>query len=240
MAFYWSTEEKVDSEWVTFDVVVNNSGDVFITATGLNPAIEYSMLQIVMTDVETSQAVAGYLNYDSEIGGFDGDVNIRVNYGSTYEIYFNIERLIDGSVYTTGIYPVEITDETPTAFEWSIPKVSGKPIRVSASEWNAFLDAINKVRKYQGMTEAPFTKVRSYTLIGRNVVTKSEAKGIDSRCIISYKNIRQAVDAILGSDDYMGIPIDNEYSAIIDLQKGDNLSAAFFNGLRDALNSSMA
>ncbi len=150
--------------------------------------------------------------------------------------------LLEISDYSKGYRcEFELTDvKRPSYFDWTIPKKSGENIRVSADEWNAFLDHVNTVRVYCGLNEASFKNVTAHTLTGRNVVTKAEVNAgvVNKNSLISYDNIRDVVDAILGKDDkYMGIGVSSEYESLINIQKGDRISADFFNNLRDAVNS---
>lgn len=187
---------------------------------------------------------------------YDGGMDYR--YASGAE---NLTSSKTISFYTTnigiGVYLLEVSDYTsqkayrcefelsydvrPSYFDWTIPKESGSPVRVSADEWNAFLDHVNAVRVMCGLTESDFERATSGNLADRNVVTESEVNAgvVANTSLISYDILRQAVDAICGKDDgsVIGIGISNEYADLIDIQKSDKLSADFFNNLRDAVNS---
>lgn len=47
----------------------------------------------------------------------------------------------------------------PAAFSWSVPKVQGQTLTVTATEWNAFTAKINEWRNYLSIPTASFTHV---------------------------------------------------------------------------------
>lgn len=225
-----------------FEFTIYEDGSANVFVSGLEGQY-FSTLTLSLRNSDKAIIHSQVFNYDRDAFVFEGDID-----GFTFEAnkiyYFDIIIIgISGSEFRFPDYgtyfEISTFGDTPIVFEWEIPKESEERLRVSASEWNAFLDKINEVREYQGMPTINFKRVVSCPIEGRNVVTKSEANSLNSRCIISYAIIREAVDAILGSEEYMGIPIENKYSELIDVEQGDRISAEFFNNLRDAINSSI-
>lgn len=225
MANYKFTE-YVDSEWVEITLIVDNDGYLYVNAENFNSAISYSMLQVVVENPDTGEVFADDLGFDSVIGGFDGELNIKLLPDIVYEVYFNIEREYDGSIHTTARYLIELTNGKPTSFKWAIAKVSGQPLRVSASEWNAFTNKINEFLKYKGKSTVSFTTVLSGGLVGRNVGTSADGLSADSPKVISKKTLNEAVDALnsmLADGNKIAYPT--------------GISASFFNDIVDKMNN---
>ena len=126
----------------------------------------------------------------------------------------------------TLIYREIILKSALTPFEWSIVKVTGEPIRVSASEWNDFTDRINEILNYKGENAVAFTTAVSAGFTGRNVGTAFDGLTIDSPKVISKSILCEAVDAlntVLPADEKISYPA--------------GISADFFNKIVDKLNS---
>lgn len=98
----------------------------------------------------------------------------------------------------------------PSNWQWWSAIYSGGPVRISAGEWNAFCDRINKFRDYDGLPNYRFSYVRS----GDN---------------ISASIVNEAVDAIGSIRSAWGVPGR--------VYRGGTITASFFLGLQDALNS---
>lgn len=98
----------------------------------------------------------------------------------------------------------------PSNWEWESTIAAGEPIRLTAGEWNGFCGRINEFRKYKGMSAYSFT-----------TVSPGDA--------ISAATVNEARSAINGISGHGTLP-----SAAV---KGGSITAAFFLGLRDALNN---
>lgn len=99
----------------------------------------------------------------------------------------------------------------PENWSWTSVIVKGAPIAVTASEWTSFCSRINAFRLYKGLEQYSFSSVI------RNVTP------------ISSGIVNQACAAISA----MAPPIPPPET----VSSGDPITAAFFNGLKNALNS---
>ena len=216
--------EYIDSEWVEITLYIDNDGYLYVNAENFSSAIDYSMLQAVVENPDTGETFADNLGFDSVIGGFDGELNIKILPDIAYEIYFNIERERDGSVYTTARYLIELSNGKPTSFKWSIAKEVGQPLRVSASEWNAFTSKINEFLKYKGKSTVAFTKAVSAGLPKGAVVGGNHE--LSEGKVISANIVNEAVRAL----ESMGITIS-------EVSSNQTITADFFNNLVTKLNS---
>lgn len=99
----------------------------------------------------------------------------------------------------------------PSDWMWTSTIVSGREIRITASEWNGFCSRINEFRAYKSLSNYSFTTVVSGT-------TK-----------ISAAIVNQARTAISAISGHGSLP-----SAAI---AGGALTASFFNSLSSALNA---
>ena len=223
MANYKFTE-YVDSEWVEITLIVDNDGYLYVNAENFNSAISYSMLQVVVENPDTGEVFADDLGFDSVIGGFDGELNIKLLPDIVYEVYFNIEREYDGSIHTTARYLIELSNGKPTSFKWAIAKVSGQPLRVSASEWNAFTKKINEFLKYKGKATINFTSAVSAGLPQGAVVGGNH--GLSNGKVISASIINEAVRALKS----MG-------ASVSEVASNQPITADFFNDIVTKLNS---
>lgn len=102
------------------------------------------------------------------------------------------------------------TPTRPSNWNWWSSIYFGGFIQISAAEWNAFCDRINEFRDYDGLPYYRFSYVRSGDNISANIVN-------------------EAVDAISSIRSAWGVPSR--------VYRGDTITANFFLGLQDALNS---
>lgn len=98
----------------------------------------------------------------------------------------------------------------PSKWYWWSTIAAGEPINISASEWNSFCDNINEVREYMGYPSyGAFTTVRSGTTISAQIVNHAVwAIGAMKSTAMNYE-----------------------------VSSGDPVTASFFNGLKNILNS---
>lgn len=124
-----------------------------------------------------------------------------------------------GNDYGTGPYmpsPVYATTLPPLQeWEWWSTIESGKPIAVTASEWNAFTDCINEFLDYYGISQRSFTPAVSGTAMKADLANAASA---------AIGALRPAAD----ESYYPGW-----------LNAGDPITAAYFIGLKNYLNSAM-
>nr|WP_294372050.1 hypothetical protein [uncultured Ruminococcus sp.] len=110
-----------------------------------------------------------------------------------------------------SIYIPFSSSTRPSDWTWVSTVSSGSVIGLTAAEWTDFCSRINAFRAYKGMSQASFTSVtRTVTPISASIV--NEARTAISP-MVSASSLPEAVSS------------------------GDPLSAAFFNGLKNALNS---
>jgi hypothetical protein len=112
----------------------------------------------------------------------------------------------------TPIFTLDLPIQRPDNWVWAPPIVAGNPIDISASLWNAFCDRINEFRLWKNMSAFPFTSVHSS----------------DPITALTVNVARQAIGSLLGS-----------MATLPEMAISDTtlVSAAYFNQLRDALNS---
>lgn len=115
-----------------------------------------------------------------------------------------------GPFMSSGKHATTLPDR-PEDWEWWNPIRSGGDINISANEWNAFCERINEFRDYCGNSQYSFTAVKRGDYISAAIVN-------------------QAIRAIQG----MSPPTAPPGQASSGTTK---VSAAFFNGLKNALNS---
>lgn len=124
-----------------------------------------------------------------------------------------------GNDYGTGPYmssPVYATTLPPLrAWEWWSTIEAGQPLAVTASEWNAFTDRINEFLDYYGISQRSFTPAVSGTAMKADLANAASA---------AIGALRPAADASY----YPGW-----------LNAGDTITAAYFIGLKNYLNSAM-
>lgn len=110
---------------------------------------------------------------------------------------------------TSQTVRVQYKTARPINWEWWTPKVKGQDINLTADEWNSFCTKINQFRLYKSLVNYDFTPAQ---------------KGQNIRAVQG----NQARAAILGMIT-SGVPAS--------VSAGQNIEAAFFNGLRNSLNS---
>ena len=101
---------------------------------------------------------------------------------------------------------------------------------LTAKEWNGFTKRINAVRAVKAYSEYDFTEAESSGITGRNVAT--DADNLKPNQKVSADIVNEAVEAInemLSSDKQIDTVMSNNPSY--------KVTAAFFNSLKDALNS---
>ncbi len=108
--------------------------------------------------------------------------------------------------------PTVVAPVRPARWEWWSMVSSDQPISLSASEWNAFCENINEVREYLALP--PYSS--------------GNFGNVQPGDQISAATVNHAVWAIGNMN-----PMASSY----EVSSGDTITASFFNGLADALNS---
>lgn len=134
--------------------------------------------------------------------------------GSGYT--FRVRGVNHGNTSPEATYYFVTSSNRPSNWEWTYAKISGQPVFntngkivsiLPATEWNNFTARINQFRNYKGVGTYTFTTVTNTTNFTAAIAN-------------------QAVNAINGMGK--GIPT---------VSSGSTITAAFFNNLRDQLNS---
>ena len=203
----------------SFDVSVSGTTAVITFTSSVLPLAGTTAADWRVFDVETEELVkSGYDDFEIKRGKAKVVITVtKLTVGKSYII----EVDYDGNTYAE-IFDVEAAK--PTSFKWDIPKASGQPIRLSASEWNAFTNKINEFLKYKGKSAVAFTKAVSAGL-GKGAVVGGN-HGLSERKVISAKMMNEAVNAIasMGGD-------------VSEVVNGTPVTAEFFNNIVDVLNS---
>lgn len=128
---------------------------------------------------------------------------------SSYAANCNVNDVWLGTEYfSTGSDEPE--PERPSDWYWSVDITAGRPITLSAREWNRFCTRINEFREYKGLGYYDFT-----TVIPGQPMRASEAK-----------EAWTAINAISGHG-----PLPSNVAP------GGAIKASFFNQLAEALNA---
>lgn len=155
-------------------------------------------------------------NVDLQYHGDGGEHEFTgLSPGTTYQVKAVIYTYSDnGSSYTTEEVTANLKTTgsagsvRPNNWAWSPPITAGSEIRISAAHWNAFCSRINAFRVFADLSPRNFTPAQT------------------GQEITSWRAISVA-GAIY---DMTGGPVPAP-------QVGDPITAAFFNDLRDRLNS---
>ena len=203
----------------SFDVSISGTTAVITFTTSRLPAAGTTAAEWRVFDVETEELVnSGYDDFEFDDRKAIVVITVKkLTIGNSYII----EVEYDSEIYSE-VFDVE--SDTPSYFEWDIPKASGQPLRVSASEWNAFTSKINEFLKYKGKSAVAFTKAVSAGL-GKGAVVGGN-HGLSEGKVISAKMMNEAVNAIAS----MG----GDVSKVVN---GTPVTAEFFNNIVDVLNS---
>lgn len=162
--------------------------------------------------------------YDSDSFELDTTTEViweKECYGLKPGTKYVVEISYDGTTYSDTF---QTLNDKPSNFKWSISKMSGQPLRVSASEWNAFTKKINEFLKYKGKTTINFTSAVSAGLPQGAVVGGNH--GLSEGKVISASIINEAVRALKS----MG-------ASVSEVASNQPITADFFNDIVTKLNS---
>lgn len=190
----------------TVDSITTDS--VTVTASGFIPN-EYVLFQITKYS-NNSKTNYGpyYLNATTLTKTFTG-----LTAGTVYYVDVQIasafwiggSSITDGTKFTTPAVGVR-----PDNWSWTSTIAKGKPIKITAVEWNNFCTRINAFRIYQNKGNHTFTTVSTGMPISAAIVNEARS-------------------GIYGLNNRGTLPTA--------ATKGDKITASFFNTLKDALNA---
>ena len=176
----------------------------------------------------SSEDTYGYLSTSSSLDSTNGEPSSYIasdddsSSGNNFAISYNVTA---GTIYyiwvrqysgnSTGaidlyIEPPEAAAVRPSNFSWTYAKTKGGSFNLTATEWNNLTARINAFRAYKGLSNYSFTYAY---------------KGDDFTAAM----YNQAVNAIKGISGYG--------SYLSTVSKGDTVTAAGLNLLRDELNA---
>ena len=190
----------------TIDAVTADS--VTITVNGFipNENVRYQVTQYSNSSKPVD--ITYYLNATTLTKTFTGLSPNTVYYA---DIQIANAFWIGGSAITAGKKFTTLAENArPSDWAWTSTIASGKPIRITAVEWNNFCARINEFRTYRGLTTYSFTTVSKGTTISATIVNQA----------------RTAISGITGHGSLPTVA-----------SKGSEMTASFFNMLKDALNA---
>ena len=190
----------------TIDAVTSNSVTITVKDFVPNERVRFQVKQY--SNSATAVDMDYNVNATTLTKTFSGLTPNTVYYA---DVQLNQSLWLGGSSITDGKRFVTLAKNTrPANWSWSSTIEKGKPIKVTAVEWNNFCTRINKFRTYKGLTTYNFTTV---------------SKGMS----ISATIVNQARTAINGITGHGTLPSE--------AASGGAITASFFNTLKNALNA---
>ena len=190
----------------TIDAVTSNSVTITVKGFVPNERVRFQVKQY--SNSSTAVDMDYNVNATTLTKTYSGLKPNTVYYA---DIQLNQSLWLGGSSITDGKRFVTLAENTrPANWSWSSTIEKGKPIKVTAVEWNNFCTRINKFRTYKGLTTYNFTTV---------------SKGMS----ISATIVNQARTAINGITGHGTLPSK--------AASGEAITASFFNTLKNALNA---
>ena len=190
----------------TIDAVTSNSATITVKGFVPNERVRFQIKRY--SNSSTAVDMDYIVNATTLTKTFSGLTPNTVYYA---DVQLNQSLWLGGSSITDGKRFVTLAENTrPANWSWSSTIEKGKPIKVTAVEWNNFCTRINKFRTYKGLTTYNFTTV---------------SKGMS----ISATIVNQARTAINGITGHGTLPSK--------AASGGAITASFFNTLKNALNA---
>ena len=190
----------------TIDAVTSNSVTITVKGFVPNERVRFQVKQY--SNSSTAVDMDYIVNATTLTKTFSGLTPNTVYYA---DIQLNQSLWLGGSSITDGKRFVTLSENTrPANWSWTSTIAKGKPIKITAVEWNNFCTRINKFRTYKGLTTYNFTTV---------------SKGMS----ISATIVNQARTAINGITGHGALPSK--------AASGGAITASFFNTLKNALNA---
>lgn len=166
--------------------------------------------------IQSASSISGVVDsVSAPTTGASTSTSVRtVSYSPGEYQFWAFTRVNDGTYWPAGTATVIVEDEAvvrPSNWSWSFTVSPGQPIQITADEFNNFLDRINEFREYVGLPSyGAFERAYRGNKITANIV-------------------KHAVWAIGAMNPPTSTP--SSPSA------GDMITASFFNGLQNSLNS---
>jgi len=192
-----------------YSVSFENSGEATFYTSSSEDTYGYlsTSSSLDSTNGEPSSYIA---SDDDSSGGNNFAISYNVTAGTIYYIW--VRQYSGNSTGAIDLYiePPEAAAVRPSNFSWTYTKTKGGSFNLTAAEWNALTARINAFREYKGLSSYSFTYAY---------------KGNDFTAAM----YNQAVNAIKGISGYG--------SYLYTVSKGDTVTAAGLNALRDELNA---
>ena len=190
----------------TIDAVTSNSVTITVKDFVPNERVRFQVKQY--SNSSTAVDMDYKVNATTLTKTFSGLTPNTVYYA---DIQLNQSLWLGGSSITDGKRFVTLAKNArPTNWSWLSTIEKGKPIMITAVEWNDFCTCINKFRTYKGLTTYNFTTVSNGTPISATIVNQAHT----------------AINSITGHGTLPSTAV-----------SGGAITASFFNTLKNALNA---
>lgn len=190
----------------TIDAVTSNSVTITVKGFVPNERVRFQVKQY--SNGATAVDMDYVVNATTLTKTYSGLKPNTVYYA---DIQLNQSLWLGGSSITDGKRFVTLAENTrPANWSWSSTIEKGKPIKITAVEWNNFCTRINKFRTYKGLATYNFTTVSKGTPISATIVNQA----------------RTAINSITGHGTLPS-----------KAASGGAITASFFNTLKNALNA---
>lgn len=116
--------------------------------------------------------------------------------------FFTVSNTLLPSVrYSTYYQPwlVVQLELRPDNFQWTYPKISGQPFRLTASEWNNFTNRINEFRDYLDLSQVSFSTAITNNIIYASIFNQARS-AISSMNSSGLPSAKSSNDKIYASD----------------------------------------
>ena len=192
-----------------YSVSFENSGEATFYTSSSEDTYGYlsTLSSLDSANGEPSSYIA---SDDDSSSGNNFAISYNVTAGTIYYIW--VRQYSGNSTGAIDLYiePPEAAAVRPSNFSWTYTKTQGGSFNLTAAEWNSLTARINAFREYKGLSSYSFTYAY---------------KGNDFTAAM----YNQAVNAIKGISGYG--------SYLSTVSKGDTVTAAGLNLLRDELNA---
>ena len=190
----------------TIDAVTSNSVTITVKGFVPNERVRFQVKQY--SNSSTAVDMDYIVNATTLTKTFSGLKPNTVYYA---DIQLNQSLWLGGSSITAGKRFVTLSENTrPANWSWTSTIEKGKPIKITAVEWNDFCTRINKFRTYKGLATYNFTTVSNGTPISATIVNQAHT----------------AINGITGHGTLPSTAV-----------SGGEITASFFNTLKNALNA---
>lgn len=206
----FTTDEETTGAEYSFDILIPTSIWVGVVVYGVSVG---DSVRVLIRESDSTAAI-----YDVTHTADANPFYIEQIGDLTPATYYAINVKVNGGAWLGTIeFRTNNADEgedhptRPNNWSWVTTVEKGSEISLTAAEWNAFCNRINAFREYAGTTKYSFT-----------IAVSGETE-------ISAIIVNEAIDAIADIGGHGALP---SYAT-----KGKNITASFFNDLKDALNN---